>query len=439
MSTRKDLVQLRNPRVDRYVKIDRAEGNILSVKRSPGLYKGIPIGGEEGRKGGRGKLIVCSPSTGEALTTPYGYKPRHCFIMTQLGSPIPEIANAKSVKVTAFSLMQYSGYNSCLFNSIHPDRSSLMNQITFADAEHASSNYKTRREIFLEQMNSLIPWSRIEALIEPHYPKAGDGHSPYGLPVMLRIHCLQLFYSLSDSAMEDELYLVPLLRRFAGISRDGPFPDESRILNFRLLLEKHGLDKRVLAEINRHLAVQGLILKEGTIAEATIVAAPTSTKFKEGKRVPEMTFFNNLTGTMADCIKAVMSKDNQNSKDYMVVCKECGFRIRAVLNNKAIESLRKNVFNIRCHSCKQVTIFLYQPIIKSSSIPNADINEEYDCIDDLSGTFDYLYETDNWRGNEHPSDQYTEKFEDFDEGFQNDDWEPTDWEQNYISGPDDKE
>lgn len=163
-----------------------------------------------------------------------------------------------------------------------------MEQKTFAELEHDNKKRKTRREKFLERMESLIPWKRLEKRVRKHYPKAGKGRHPYPLTVMLRIHCVQLFYNLSDPAMEDMLYEIESVRRFVGVRLSGRIPDETTILNFRHLLEKHSLGTKLFQEINRHLDSQGLILKEGTIIDASIIAAPTSTKNKDGARDPEM-------------------------------------------------------------------------------------------------------------------------------------------------------
>jgi IS5 family transposase len=163
-----------------------------------------------------------------------------------------------------------------------------MDQMTFAEAEYDSKRRKTRRERFLKQMDQLIPWKKLEKKIQPYYPKHGNGRPPYPLPVMLRIHCLQLFYNLSDPAMEDALYEIESMRRFAGLRLSDRLPDETTILNFRHLLERHRLGKRLFDEVNRHLSSQGLRMKEGSIVDATIIAAPTSTKNASGQRDPEM-------------------------------------------------------------------------------------------------------------------------------------------------------
>ena len=163
-----------------------------------------------------------------------------------------------------------------------------MDQPTFADLEYQGKKRKTRRELFLERMDALIPWQLLEERIRPFYPKAGRGRHPYPLSVMLRVHCVQLFYNLSDPGMEDLLYESDPVRRFVGLKLSGRLPDETTILNFRHLLEKHQLGQGLLAEINAHLESQGLRLREGTIVDATIIEAPSSTKNRTGERDPEM-------------------------------------------------------------------------------------------------------------------------------------------------------
>ena len=163
-----------------------------------------------------------------------------------------------------------------------------MKQKTFAELEYENKKKKTRRERFLERMDALIPWKRLEKRIRRYYPTAGRGRRPYPLAVMLRIHCVQLLYNLSDPAMEDMLYEIESVRRFVGVKLAGQIPDETTILNFRHLLEKHSLGKKLFDEIGHHLSLQGLMLREGTIVDASINAAPTSTKNVDGERDPEM-------------------------------------------------------------------------------------------------------------------------------------------------------
>ena len=164
----------------------------------------------------------------------------------------------------------------------------MTDQPTFADLDYNSKKRKTRREVFLERMERLIPWEQLEKLLRPYYPTAGRGRRPYELSVMLRIHCVQLFYNLSDPGMEDLLYEVESVRRFVGLRLSEALPDETTILHFRHLLERHALGMELFEEINAHLAAQGLQLREGTIMDATLIAAPTSTKNKAKQRDPEM-------------------------------------------------------------------------------------------------------------------------------------------------------
>lgn len=163
-----------------------------------------------------------------------------------------------------------------------------MNQVSFAEAEYENKRRKTRRELFLEDMEALIPWRKLESKIKRHYAKGKTGRPPYLLSVMLRIHCLQLFYNLSDPLMEDSLYEIESMRRFAGLRLSDRIPDETTILNFRHFLENHNLGQKLLLEINRHLASKGCLLREGTIVDATLISAPTSTKNSEKRRDPEM-------------------------------------------------------------------------------------------------------------------------------------------------------
>jgi len=151
------------------------------------------------------------------------------------------------------------------------------------------STKRTRKREFLDEMQRVVPWAKLIALIEPHYPKGRTGRPPMGIATMLRIHFLQQWFGLSDPAMEEALHDVPLYREFADL--EGPMrrlPDESTILRFRHLLEEHGLAAPMLATVNRVLQEHGLTLKTGTVVDATLIAAPSSTKNSKGERDPEM-------------------------------------------------------------------------------------------------------------------------------------------------------
>ena len=165
----------------------------------------------------------------------------------------------------------------------------MAKQQTFAGLAWQNKGKKTRRERFLAEMNAIIPWRELLDLIEPHYPKAGNGRPPLGLEKMLRIYFLQIWFNLSDPAAEEAIYDSESMRRFARIElSEDKVPDESSILNFRHLLEEHELTKAMFETINGLLDGKGLLLRSGTIVDATIIAAPSSTKNGTESRDPEM-------------------------------------------------------------------------------------------------------------------------------------------------------
>ena len=163
-------------------------------------------------------------------------------------------------------------------------------QASFSELEYASKKKVTRRDRFLAEIDAVTPWSALVAEIEPFYPKGtGRGRPPIGVERMLRMYIAQQCFGLSDEGIEDAIYDSQAIRRFVGIdlSRESA-PDATTLLKFRRLLEKHHLTERIFAAINTVLAQKGLILKEGTVVDATIIAAPSSTKNRSGKRDPEM-------------------------------------------------------------------------------------------------------------------------------------------------------
>ena len=164
-------------------------------------------------------------------------------------------------------------------------------QLGFSDYELTTAKKQTKHEKFLSEMESVVPWAALLALIEPHYPKASKkgGRPLYPLATMLRIHLLQQWYSLSDPAMEEALIETPTMRRFAGIELiSDRSPDETTILTFRHLLEKHDLGEQIFETVKAHLSERGMTMRQGTIVDAALIAAPSSTKNKEGKRDLEM-------------------------------------------------------------------------------------------------------------------------------------------------------
>ncbi|RKT20468.1 IS4 family transposase [Paraburkholderia sp. RAU2J] len=169
-----------------------------------------------------------------------------------------------------------------------------MKQQTLAMAADQSAGFethrkRTRRDEFLDTMNAIVPWAQLCAVIEPHYPKRGNGRPPIGLERMLRIHFVQHWFNLADFACEEALYDSASLRRFAGIDLGcEAVPDATTLLKFRRLLETHKLGEQLFAEVGRVLQASGLKLKSGTIVDATIIGAPSSTKNEHKARDPEM-------------------------------------------------------------------------------------------------------------------------------------------------------
>jgi transposase, IS5 family len=164
-----------------------------------------------------------------------------------------------------------------------------MKQMTLSTGGFDQFSKTTRRASFLAEMDRVMPWSALCTLIEPVYPKAGNGRPPIGLERMLRIYFLQNWFNLSDPAVEEALYDSLSMRSFVGIDlgREGA-PDETTVCKFRHLLEEHDLGKRVFEEVGRHLQANGLKVSTGTIVDATIISAPSSTKNQGKARDPEM-------------------------------------------------------------------------------------------------------------------------------------------------------
>ena len=165
-----------------------------------------------------------------------------------------------------------------------------MRQMSLAEqAQFQRYAKRTRREQFLDEMDLVMPWSELLALVAPQYPKGEKGRKPIRLEVMLRVYFLQQWFALSDPGVEDALYESPVLRRFAGIDLgNAPAPDETTILNFRHLLEKHELCGQMLDTVNHYLESKGIRITTGTIVDATIIHAPSSTKNEKKERDPAM-------------------------------------------------------------------------------------------------------------------------------------------------------
>jgi len=165
----------------------------------------------------------------------------------------------------------------------------MRQQTLAAHAGFEKYGRKSRRELFLDEMEQVVPWSDLESLVEPHYPKAGNGRRPVGLGIMLRTYLVQQWFNLSDPGVEEALYDSAALRRFVGVDLGrAPAPDETSVCRFRHLLETHDLGGAVLDAVNHHLASKGVRITTGTIVDTTIIHAPSSTKNQSGERDPEM-------------------------------------------------------------------------------------------------------------------------------------------------------
>jgi len=165
-----------------------------------------------------------------------------------------------------------------------------MKQQTFA-SQSSFEKYgrKSRRELFLDEMELVVPWAELQALVEPYYPKTGNGRRPVGLSIMLRTYFMQQWFNLSDPGVEEAYYESATLRRFAGVDLGvAPAPDETTVLRFRHLLEKHDLGGAMLEAVNLHLEAKGIRIATGTIVDATIIHAPSSTKNANKQRDPAM-------------------------------------------------------------------------------------------------------------------------------------------------------
>ena len=165
----------------------------------------------------------------------------------------------------------------------------MRQQTLAAQASFEKYGRKSKREQFLDEMEQIVPWAELQALVQAHYPKGENGRPPVGLSIMLRVYFLQQWFNLSDPGAEEALYESPVLRRFAGVDLGrAPAPDESTILQFRHLLEKHDLGGAMLQTMNEYLESRGIRISRGTIVDATILHAPSSTKNRSGERDPAM-------------------------------------------------------------------------------------------------------------------------------------------------------
>lgn len=166
----------------------------------------------------------------------------------------------------------------------------MYQQMSFSQAEYGAKKKLTRRDIFLAKMEQVVPWSGLIAVVEPHYPRSGKrGRPPIGIERMLRMYFIQQWYGLADVAVEDAIYDSQALRNFCGIDLAvASVPDSTTLMDFRHLLEKNALPQAMLQSVNALLKERGLLMSQGTLIDATLIAAPSSTKNKPHARDPEM-------------------------------------------------------------------------------------------------------------------------------------------------------
>ena len=227
-----------------------------------------------------------------------------------------------------------------------------MNQLTFASLAYRSKKKTTRREHFLNEMEQVVPWVELTRIVEPYYPEAGNGRPPIGIERMLRTYFMQQWFNLSDPGMEDALYDIESMRAFAGIELGkDPVPDESTILRFRHLLEQHEVTKQLFAEVTEQLQKKGLMVKEGTIVDATIIDAPTSTKNESKERDPEMHQVCKRNHWFFG-MKAHVGSETSRGLVHTLVCTSANIHDGSVMN-QLLHGEEKRVYGDRCYSNKE--------------------------------------------------------------------------------------
>ena len=227
-----------------------------------------------------------------------------------------------------------------------------MNSLSFASLAYDNKKKKTRREKFLQEMDKVLPWKDLIQIIERYYPKAGNGRQPMPLEMMLRIYFMQQWYALSDPAMEDALYDIESMRRFAGIDIAADVvPDETTILHFRHLLEKHELTKKIFEKTQRYLTEKGLLLREGTIVDATIINAPSSTKNQDKTRDKEMRQTKKGNQWYFG-MKAHVGTDSNTGLAHSIVVTDAGVHDSQVMD-KLLHGEEEAVYGDRAYSSEK--------------------------------------------------------------------------------------
>lgn len=227
-----------------------------------------------------------------------------------------------------------------------------MSQQTFADLAYSSKKKVTRREHFLQEMQVVVPWGKLVEIVRPHYPLGKTGRPPMPLESMLKIYFLQQWFGLSDPAMEEALYDMESMRRFAGfVLNEDAIPDESTILLFRHLLEKHKLTEKMFQAVNGLLEERGLMLRKGTIVDATIIHAPSSTKNEKGERDEEMS--STKKGNQWHFgMKAHVGVDTEHGLVHTVICTAAKVHDSKVID-KLVHGEEKAVYGDKAYASKE--------------------------------------------------------------------------------------
>ena len=227
-----------------------------------------------------------------------------------------------------------------------------MNSLSFASLAYANKKKQTRREKFLQEMDKIIPWKDLIQIIEGHYPKAGNGRQPMPLERMLRIYFMQQWYGLSDPSMEDALYDIESMRRFAGVDLAADVvPDETTILHFRHLLEKHGLTEQIFEKTLGYLTEKGLLVREGTIVDATIINAPSSTKNRGNTRDKEMKQTKKGNQWYFG-MKAHVGTDSNTGLAHSIVVTDAGVHDSQVMD-ELLHGAEKAVYGDRAYTSEE--------------------------------------------------------------------------------------
>jgi IS5 family transposase len=216
---------------------------------------------------------------------------------------------------------------------------------------------KTRKQVFLDQMEHVVPWAALVELIAPYYPEGKTGRPPFSLVTMLRIHFIQQWFTLSDPAMEEAFFDTPLCREFAQLEEFGRLPDESTILRFRHRLEKHKLAEEILSVVNELLSKKGLLLKAGTAVDATLISAPISTKNTNRKRDPEMRsskkgnqWYSGMKAHIGHAVCAVQPVDGARQIDGIRGLSAPESRANGLQGAKSVQTGRKTERSAEDHA-----------------------------------------------------------------------------------------